>query len=152
MGITQTERKGLGSDRTRLKRRLSEKRHSNRRNQALRGLWANLKSRSTIPTGTMDKLINALQRSLTGSEIWHMTPLRISFDKCDTAIYDMPSNVNLMRRGITGESKMIPHAHCVNRLHNTSTVCACKAALPEQIKRASKPITTTSYSIYFCYS
>ncbi|GFN94045.1 reverse transcriptase [Plakobranchus ocellatus] len=67
----------------------------------------------------------AIQRSLTWNDIWHMTPLRISF--LIRSVYDLlPSNVNLVRWG-KKDGPTCPL--CQGRKTTEHVLSSCKVAI-----------------------
>ncbi|KAK3744418.1 hypothetical protein RRG08_000851 [Elysia crispata] len=70
---------------------------------------------------------NALQKSVTWNEIWHMAPLRISF--LISSVYDLlPSNANLVRWG-KKEDPTCPL--CQGRQTTEHALSSCKIALSQ---------------------
>ena len=70
---------------------------------------------------------NALQRSLTWNDIWHMAPLRISF--LIRAVYDLlPTNANLVRWGKKDDATC---PLCQGRQTTEHVLSSCKVALSQ---------------------
>ncbi|KAK3777236.1 hypothetical protein RRG08_047856 [Elysia crispata] len=82
IGQTQTDRKGLGSSTAKW---WSKAEGKEKRDMVINEIWLNEDSRRVLKAVQQPQQRqwtnwdNALQKSLTWNEIWHMAPLRISF-------------------------------------------------------------------------
>ena len=99
IGQTQTDRKGLGSSTAKW---WSKAEGKEKRDMVINEIRLNEDSRRVQKAvqqpqqGQWTNWDNALQKSLSWNEIWHMAPLRISF--LIRSVYDLlPSNANLVR-------------------------------------------------------
>ena len=130
IGQTQTDRKGLGSSTAKL---WSKAEGKEKRNMVINEIRLNEDSRMVQKAvrqpqqGQWINWDNALQKSLTWNEIWHMAPLRISF--LIRSVYDLlPSNANLVRWG-KKEDPTCPL--CQGRQTTEHVLSSCKIALSQ---------------------
>ena len=130
IGLTQTDRKGLGWNSTKLwskaegkdrrdmvinevKSIEEESRFQKAAQQPLQGQWTNWEE--------------TYQRSLSWNDIWHMAPLRISYLIRST--YDLlPSNANLTRWGKRDDPTC---PLCQGRQTTEHVLSSCKVALAQ---------------------
>ena len=130
IGQTQTYRKGLGSSTAKW---WSKAEGKEKRDKVINEIWLNEDSRRVQKAvqqpqqGQWTNWDNALQKSLTWNEIWHMAPLRISF--LIRSVYDLlPSNANLVRWG----KKEDPTCSlCQGRQTTEHVLSSCKIALSQ---------------------
>ena len=130
IGETQTDRKGLESS--------TAKRWSNAEGKDKRYMVINeirliedsrrvQKAVQQPQQGHWANWDNAQQKSITRNDIWHITPLRISF--LIRSVYDLlPSNANLVRWG-KKEDPTFPL--CQGRQTTEHVLSSCKIALSQ---------------------
>ena len=130
IGQTQSDRKGLGSSTAKWwsKAEGKEKRdmviNEIRLNEDSRRIQKAVQQPQQAQWTNWD---NALQKSLTWNEIWHMAPLRISF--LIRSVYDLlPSNANLVRWG-KKEDPTCPL--CQGRQTTEHVLSSCRIALSQ---------------------
>ena len=130
IGQTQTDRKGLGSSTAKW---WSKAEGKEKRDMVINEIRINEDSRRVQKAvqqphkGQWTNWDNALQKSLTWNEIWHMVPLRISF--LIRSVYDLlPSNANLVRWGKI-EDPTCPL--CQGRQTTEHVLSSCKIALSQ---------------------
>ncbi|KAK3766631.1 hypothetical protein RRG08_042410 [Elysia crispata] len=130
IGQTQTDRKGLGSSTAKW---WSKAEGKEKRDMVINEIRLNEDSRRVQKAvqqpqqGQWTNWDNALQKSLTWNEIWHMAPLRISF--LIRSVYDLlPSNANLVRWG-KKEDPTCPL--CQGRQTTEHVLSSCKIALSQ---------------------
>ena len=130
IGQTQTDRKGLGSSTTKW---WSKAEGKEKRDMVINEIRLNEDSRRVQKAvqqpqqGQWTNWDNALGKSLTWNDIWHMAPLRISF--LIRAVYDLlPSNANLVRWG-KKEDPTCPL--CQGRQTTAHVLSSCKIALSQ---------------------
>ena len=130
IGLTQTDRKGLGSSGQKL---ISKAQGKERRDMVIEEI------RQAEDTGRVVKAVQqpqqgqwtnwetAIQRSLSWNDLWNMAPLRISF--LIRAVYDLlPSNANLTRWGLKDDPAC---PLCQGRQTAEHVLSSCKVALAQ---------------------
>ncbi|KAK3768484.1 hypothetical protein RRG08_060846 [Elysia crispata] len=131
IGQTQTDSKGLGSSTAKWWSKVEGK---EKRDMVINEIRINEDSRRVQKAvqqpqqGQWTNWDNALQKSLTWNEIWHMAPLRISF--LIRLVYDLlPSNANLVWWG-QKEDPTCPL--CQGRQTTEHVMSSCKITLSQE--------------------
>ena len=130
IGQTQTDRKGLGSTAAKWWSKAEGKERRDMIIDEIRQNEDSMRVQKAVQQpqqGQWTKWDDAIQKSLTWNDIWHMAPLRISF--LIRAVYDLlPSNANLVRWG-KREDPTCPL--CQGRQTTEHVLSSCKVALSQ---------------------
>ena len=123
-GHTQTNRQGLGSTKTEWWSKAKGKAKRDMMIQEMRKEEDQRRLQKAVQQsqqGQWTTWENALQRSLSWNDIWHMAPLRISFIL--RSVYDLlPSNANLVKWGKT-EDPTCPLCHKKQTVEHVLSSC-----------------------------
>ena len=149
IGHTQTTRRGFGSSECKMWSKADAKERRSMVTQEIRREQEQSRLQKAVQQGQQGQWTtwdDALQRSLTWNDIWHMAPLRISF--IIRAVYDvLPTNSNLVRWNLAKDSNC---QLCGERQTLAHVLSSCKIALAQgrYTWRHNKVLKELSAAVY----